>query len=207
MTRTTAATVCPHVTAVILAGGQARRMAGADKALLALAGRPMLAHVIAALQPQVDSILISSNRPAAEYAAFELPVVPDLTPEQRGPLAGLISALENSRDELVLAVPCDTPCLPPDLVTRMCSALLAGEADVCTVRSAGQLHAAIMLVHRRVLPSLHRYLDDGGRKVQQWQQSMALTVVDFDDQPGAFSNINTPEELHNLERRLTDHGH
>ncbi len=182
-------------------------MAGADKALLPLAGQPLLAHVIAALQPQVRSLLISSNRPAVDYAGFHLPVVADQTNEPRGPLAGVLSAFAASAADFILAVPCDTPCLPPDLVARMCAALLEHDADLCTVSSAGQLHPAIMLVRRRAQPSLQRYLDDGGRKVRLWQQGLALSVVDYPADSDVFSNINTPEDLRNLERRLTEHGH
>lgn len=197
----------PHasITAVILAGGRARRMDGADKALLPLAGRPLLAHVIAALRPQVDTLVLNSNRPAAQYASFGLPVIADSLPEQPGPLAGLLSALQASSSELLLSVPCDTPCLPADLVVRMRRALEEKDADVCSVSDGARMHAAIILVRRRVLPALDAYLAAGHRKVQDWLRAQNLAVADFADQPDAFSNINTPQELQQLELRLNPH--
>lgn len=191
------------ITAVILAGGRARRMEGADKALLPLAGRPLLAHVIAALRPQVDAILLNSNRPAAHYAQFGLPVIADSLPDQPGPLAGLLSALQTTNSELVLSVPCDTPCLPADLVARMRAALQRNDADVCSASDGTQLHAAIMLAHRRVTAALENYLASGGRKVQDWLRAQKLAVADFSDRPDAFCNVNTPQELQQLEQRLT----
>ncbi|MEW6646057.1 MAG: molybdenum cofactor guanylyltransferase MobA [Pseudomonadota bacterium] len=197
--------VLPAITAVILAGGRARRMDGADKALLPLAGRPLLAHVIDALRPQVDTILLNSNRAAAEYASFGLPVIADTLPEQPGPLAGLLAALQASTSDLVLCVPCDTPCLPADLVQRMHATLTQAAADICTVSDGERLHAAIMLAHRRVRPALETYLISGGRKVQDWLHGQKLAVADFSGQATAFSNINTAQDLQALEQRLSAH--
>lgn len=191
------------ITAVILAGGRAQRMGGQDKALQLLCGRPLLAHVIAALGPQVDALVISSNRPAADYRQFSLPVIADTLAEQPGPLAGLLSALQSSDSELVLSVPCDTPLLPSDLLERMRAALEAVNADVCSVSDGQQLHAAIMLVRRSLLPALTEYLASGQRKVQAWLRSQRLAIADYSDQPERFSNVNTPAELHQLEQRMT----
>src|SRR5512145_2761512 len=65
------------VTGLVLAGGQARRMGGSDKGLVPVAGRPMVEHVIAALRPQVGSILISANRNYERYARYGYPVIAD----------------------------------------------------------------------------------------------------------------------------------
>lgn len=198
-----------HITAVILAGGRARRMDGADKALLPLAGRPLLAHVIAALRPQVDDILLNSNRPATHYLHYSLPLLPDTLPDQPGPLAGLLAALQHccsgdadDRATLVLTVPCDTPALPADLVARMVHALDGSAADICSVSDGARLHAAFMLARCCVLPGLQAYLAAGQRKVQDWLRGQKLAVADFSDQPAAFGNINTPQDLHQLEQSL-----
>lgn len=195
----------PSITAVILAGGKARRMDGADKALLSLAGKPLLAHIIAVLRPQVDAIVLNSNRPAAQYTQFGLPLIADTLPEQPGPLAGLLSALQACDSELLLSVPCDTPCLPTDLVARLRTTLTNSDADVCTVSDGEHLHAAIMLVRRRVRASLEAYLAAGHRKVQDWLYAQKLAVANFSDRPGAFSNINTSQDLQQLEQRFIHH--
>ncbi|MGL5010390.1 MAG: NTP transferase domain-containing protein, partial [Paracoccaceae bacterium] len=75
---------------VILAGGQGLRMGGADKALLPLAGQPLLAHVIARLEPQVERLAVSANGDAARLAAFSLPVLPD-DDASMGPLSGILA--------------------------------------------------------------------------------------------------------------------
>ena len=49
------------IAGIILAGGLARRMGGGDKAMLSLSGRPLLAHVIDRLAPQVAEIALNAN--------------------------------------------------------------------------------------------------------------------------------------------------
>lgn len=176
-------------------------MGGSDKALLPLDGRPLLAHVVAALQPQVDAILINSNRAAAAYAAFGLPVIADAMPDQPGPLAGILTALRSCTSDYVLVVPCDTPHLPADLVARMRAALERDDADACSIDDGTQLHAVVLLLRRTaVLPALERYLAAGHRRVQEWLHDLNHTTADYSTTPGAFVNVNTPDELRALEQ-------
>src|SRR5690606_16416233 len=81
------------VTGVWLAGGLARRMGGGDKCLRDLAGKPMLAHVIERLQPQVGAMVINANGDPGRFAAFGLDVVPDTVGGFAGPLAGVLAGM------------------------------------------------------------------------------------------------------------------
>lgn len=190
------------VTAVILAGGRSRRMGGEDKGLLPLAGRPLAARVIAAVAPQVDRVLVNANGRLDEYAALGQPVVQDGLPDHPGPLAGILAALEAVEGGLLLVVPCDTPRLPADLVARMQAALTASDAEVCTVHDGERLHQVVLLLRPTVAPDLRAYLEDGGHRVETWLRARAFAVADFSDRPGAFANVNTPEELRRMEAEL-----
>ena len=46
---------------IVLAGGRSRRMGGGDKCLLPLAGRPLLAHVIERLKPQISELIVKAS--------------------------------------------------------------------------------------------------------------------------------------------------
>lgn len=183
------------ITGVILAGGMGQRMGGADKGLQDLRGRPLVAWAIERLEPQVDHLLISANRNFAQYAAFGYPVLPDDIPDFAGPLAGLHAALGHADTPLVASAPCDTPWLPIDLVARLLGALQGNAADLAVARTPQRIQPLCCLVRRNVLPQLTRYLTAGGRKVMDWQASLNTVSVLFDDAAGAFSNINTTEEL------------
>ncbi len=81
-------TSTPEVTGLVLAGGQGSRMGGVDKGLQPFRGRPMVAHVIERLAPQVDELLINANRNSDEYARFGHRVIADEIAGFAGPLAG-----------------------------------------------------------------------------------------------------------------------
>lgn len=192
----------PTITTVILAGGAARRMGGEDKGLTPLNREAMIAHVIKRLAGQSSSLLINCNRSQQEYARFGYPLIEDTIAGGLGPLAGVLSALEHSDNDYVLSVPCDTPLLPTDLIERMQQALEQQGVEACTVNDGERLHPVVLLVKRSVLPGLRNYLEDGGRKVHDWFYSVPHCSADFSDQPEAFVNINTPQQLATLQQRL-----
>src|SRR5437588_766908 len=109
-----------RITGVILAGGQGRRMGTIDKGLVSIDGRPMVAHVLGRLRPQVDEILINANQHRVEYEAFGYPVLADAIGGFAGPLAGLHVALTHASFARVATVPCDSPFLPEDLIAADC---------------------------------------------------------------------------------------
>ena len=183
------------ITGVILAGGLGRRMGGIDKGLQELRGQTMVHRVIERLAPQVDELLINANRNVERYAAFGHRVVPDRIPDYAGPLAGLHAALSAAAQPLVATVPCDSPFLPADLVSRLFSALTATNADLAVARTFDQPHPVFCLCKREVLPHLSEFLAGGGRRFEQWYATLKAVEVAFDDEAEAFENINTREEL------------
>ncbi len=188
------------ITGVILAGGQGRRMGGVDKGLQLLDGRPLVAHVLERLAPQVDEIVINANQNLERYAAFGPRVVPDSVGSFAGPLAGLHAGLSTASCPLVMTVPCDSPFLPGDLASRLVAALTKGGAELAVAKTFDQPHPVFVLVERSVLPGLTRFLESGGRKIDAWYARLRAVEVSFDDEAEAFANINTPKELALFER-------
>lgn len=186
------------ITGLILAGGRASRMGHQDKGLLTLHGRPMAAHVLDRLRPQVQAVLINANRNAAAYAALGTPVWPDAIPDFAGPLAGLHTGLLQAQTPLLLSVPCDSPFFPLDLAQRLSTALQANQADVAVaetgVRPKHQLQPVFCLARTHLHAPLLAFLQGGGRKVEHWLSGLACVRVLFEDE-AAFRNVNTPDEL------------
>jgi molybdopterin-guanine dinucleotide biosynthesis protein A len=190
-----------EVTGVILAGGQGSRMGGVDKGLQPFGGRPMVAQVIERLAPQVAELLINANRNAEAYAGFGYRVIADEIEGFAGPLAGFERGLAHASRELVVTVPCDSPFLPGDLVERLRSALLAAGAQLAVAKTGDQAHPVFSLMRRDVHESLRAFLSSGQRKIDKWYAALKVVEVPFDDEAGAFLNINTREELAGLEPR------
>jgi len=194
------------VTGILLAGGQSRRMGGGDKALQDLAGRPMLAHVIERLAPQLGRLVLNANGDPARFAAFGLTIVPDTVEGFAGPLAGLLAGLrwaaaQTPAARWVLTAPSDAPFLPLDLVHRLTAAAAASQNSVAVVASGGRVHPVIGLWPVALADDLERQLDAGLRKVLDWGERHASVAVEFPlvrfhgRMIDPFFNVNTPAEL------------
>ncbi|PJM89656.1 molybdenum cofactor guanylyltransferase MobA [Achromobacter ruhlandii] len=192
-----------QVAGLILAGGQGSRMRGSDKGLVLLRGEPLVAHVARRLAPQVGPLLLSANRNADSYARYGR-VVADDTDELgawQGPLAGLAAGLAAAAPcEWLVVTPCDTPFLPADLAQRLIAAAQAAGVPLAYAVAGGQRHPACMALRASLWPALRDYLAAGERKVGLWQSRVGGVGAPFDDAPGAFMNLNTPEELAAAER-------
>jgi molybdenum cofactor guanylyltransferase len=185
---------------VVLAGGLSRRMASpTPKALLEFQGRPMIAHVLEALRPQVGSIVINANAELPAYERYAYPVVQDRVQGFVGPLAGLHAVMhaamhaQPSYDWYVMC-PCDSPFLPDNLVSNFASTVEATNASLTSATCEGQTHPVFAMVHRKLFASLGKYLEGGGRKIDRWYAQEGYQLTQFNDAKG-FLNFNTPEEL------------
>lgn len=199
-----AATVGTDIVAgVILAGGLARRMGGGDKALLDLAGRPLLARVISRFRPQVGPLLLSANGDPARFAAFGLEVVADPVADYPGPLAGLAAAclwVRAHRPEIryVATAPVDVPLLPDDLVARLAAALATNHGAGCAIAtSGGRVHPVAALHPVDCVDDLLPGLASGAiRRLMTWFDERGAVTVDFGTQGvDPFVNLNRPEDL------------
>jgi len=186
-----------QITGLVLAGGMGRRMGGCDKGLQVFQGKPMVAWAIERLTPQVGALIINANQNPDAYAAFGYPVVPDEIAGFAGPLAGLHTGLLAATTPFLVTVPCDSPFLPDDLVSRLYNALETNGAELAVAKTGDQAHPVFSLVRVDVLDSLTAFLIGGGRKIDTWYAALKIVEVPFEDEH-AFANINTLEELNNL---------
>ncbi len=204
----------PDITGLILAGGRGSRMGGVDKGLQNFNDTPLALHTMLRLLPQVGGAMINANRNLAAYESFGVPVWPDSIGGQPGPLAGFVTGLERCETRYLLTVPCDTPLFPTDLAARLAAAMLddhaeiamaAGRDDAATATSesaALRPQPVFCLLRADLLESLIRFTQGGGRKIDAWTAQHRTVLVPFDrseDDPLAFMNANTLDELRALE--------
>jgi len=194
---------------VILAGGLSRRMGGGDKALLQLAGRPLIQHVLDRFGPQVDRLIVNANGDPARLPVTGFPIIADTVEGFAGPLAGILAALDWAATHApdlrwVASVATDCPFLPSDLVTRLHQAVMAGAAELGCARSAGRVHPVIGLWPVWLRGDLRAYLvAEGGRKIDAWTARHRLAYADFDTDPiDPFLNVNRPEDVAAAEQVL-----
>jgi molybdenum cofactor guanylyltransferase len=168
---------------------------GNDKAFVALAGRPLIAHVLDRLEPQVERVLISANGDASRFAGFGCPVVTDDTPQ--GPLSGVLAALtaaEKAGATHLVSTPVDTPFLPGDLVPQLMLAAEAARKGLALASDATGDHPATALWPVGLAPALAAFLAGGEAKVTRFTDAHGAARARFPD-PRAFLNLNTPKDL------------
>jgi molybdopterin-guanine dinucleotide biosynthesis protein A len=177
---------------------------GTDKGLVALAGKPLVQHIVDRLDGLADEVLITTNKPDA-YAAFGVLTAPDADPGA-GALAGLLTALDAARGEVVLVVACDMPFVSRRLAEHMLRLAIDAEA---VVPKDGEEFEPLFAVYRRAcIEPIRRALDAGQRRVISFFPDVRLRVVDVDEarsiEPDdeSFFNVNTPADLAEAERRL-----
>ena len=199
----------PAITALLLAGGRGTRMGGVDKGLQEFNGTPLARHALARLAQQTlppAELAINANRHLDDYRAFGVPVWPDSLPGFPGPLAGFLTGLAHCRTPLLLTLPCDVPRLPLSLCEQLAQALQVSGADIA-MASAGRAQPVFCLM--RADTSLHddlaARLAEGSRQVEAWTARHRRVTVPFDD-PHAFANANTLQELRALEQHTPTEG-
>ena len=183
------------ISAVILAGGQAKRMGGVDKGLQTLHGKPLFQFIYDRLHSQVEHISVNANRNQAIYAAAGLPVFGDNIEGFQGPLSGILTALERSETDFVLFVPCDSPFFPDNLLEKLKSAVVFHGVSIAYVHDGEREHPTFCLMARSLKEKLAAYLAAGDRRMLQFMRQNGAVSVDFSENKAAFANINTLDEL------------
>lgn len=191
---------------LVLAGGEGRRMGGADKALLPLAGRTLLDQVLDRFAPQVAGLALSANGDPARLAGFGCTILADAAGERLGPMAGLAAGLNwlaRQGGTHLATAPVDAPFIPCDLVARLADAVAGDPETIALAESGGRLHPTCGLWPVTLGPALSAALAVGERRTGRWALAMGARTVTFaKTRPDQFMNLNTPADLAAAEAAL-----
>lgn len=178
------------IDAIVLAGGRGRRMQGKDKGLTAFQSKPLIAHVLDRISPQVDSIVISANRHLTDYLDFGYKVITDNRPDFQGPLAGIEACATHCKAEFTLIVSCDTPLLPLNLADKLKTTLKEQQCTASFADDGERQHYLCALVKTSSLSSVSGYLNGNQRSVKGWLTLLDARTTRFAGSADAFRNIN-----------------
>ena len=177
----------------VLAGGRSRRM-GTPKALVDLAGRPLIAHVLAAVEAaSLEPVVVA--KPDSPLPSLSCRVLRD-SAEPIHPLQGLLTALAASGGRPVVALACDMPLVPPRLLKWLAG--LGGEAAV--VAATGRLQPLLARYEPTVAPALVAALARGATAREAVSELDPRIVTEtelgrFGDPELICLNVNTPADL------------
>ena len=184
---------------MILAGGLARRMHQQDKGLVPFNNKAMITYAIQAMAPVVDELFINANRNISQYQQFEYPVISDATDDFAGPLAGVYAALKVCSNDILLVIPCDSPFITAKGLQSLIEERESTAADIAVAFDGERTHPVFMAIKSSLKQSLQNYLAQGERKIDRWFDQHNWVKVDFSANPEFFLNINTLEQLAELE--------
>lgn len=185
--------------AIVLAGGESNRM-GREKGLLPVGGRPLIEHVAAQLSPHFDELIIGANT-SSSYAFPGARLVSDARPGI-GPLMGIYSCLQASRNHTNVVVACDIPDVPMPLLRRMIE--LSRDCDaVIPTRGEGIFEPLFAVYNRTIIPALRGVLERGSRKISH---VFGLARVRYIQLSAGFrlENLNTMRDYEDYLGRCKD---
>ncbi len=182
-------------TALILAGGESRRM-GKDKANLSFAGSTLLERIALELSPLFHEIIVSTRAPRPDCP---LPQVLD-HPEHHGPLAGLLAGLEHAGTSWIFAVACDMPFISAPLVEYL-SMLREGHDAVVPIASNHPQPMAAFYSSKR-LDALQDLMQDGkSHSMREFLDRISVLYVneeelmEHDPMLKTFFDLDTPRDF------------
>jgi len=188
-----------NISVVILAGGKGSRMQGKDKGLIKWQNKPLIEHILDQIlnnsPEKVGEIFISANRNEDFYKKFGHKVIKDKFNNFQGPLAGILSAMEQCKYNFLLCLPCDSP-RPPEELTERLMQCLQNNSSLCAICFDGKREQPLFsLISCAAKPQLETFLSEGKRKVHDFFHQLDVAVCDFSDQADRFENFNTQDDM------------
>ncbi|HEX2934748.1 MAG TPA: molybdenum cofactor guanylyltransferase [Bacteroidales bacterium] len=180
------------VTGIVLAGGRSSRM-GTDKSLMLLHGKPIISHVIEAIKPLCDQVVISSNKSVYDFTGCD--VWPDLYPIQ-APMIGIYSCLKRSTTDLNIVVSCDIPFVETALFTNLLQNMEG--SDIIVPVHDNYVEPLCAIYKKKVVPALQQFIDQQNYRLFEFVEHMPHRRLEIN--PSTFSkriflNINTMDDF------------
>jgi molybdopterin-guanine dinucleotide biosynthesis protein A len=170
-----------------------------DKGLIMFRGQPMVTYALTAMKGVADCVVINANRNLEWYQRFGVPLISDETLTFDGPLAGILSVMNACDTEVLIVMPCDSPLIQSRHLEKLRQALIGSNYDVAVAHDGERMHPVFLALNTHLLESLQFFLSEGQRKIDVWLRQHTVVEVDFSEDAKVFLNINTVQELANLE--------
>jgi len=182
--------------AFILSGGKSSRM-GRDKGMVFLRGKSMISFIIEAVKEAGVPVNVIAND--IEYRSFGFPVYADVVTE-KGPMGGLLTALENSEAEVIFLVSCDMPLISTEAIKHLLK--FANSKKIIAATVEGRVNPLFALYPKSLKPDVETRIASGKLKMTDFILENKHTLVPSiaRDFPHVFRNVNNEEELKMTEK-------
>ncbi|MFH1245930.1 MAG: molybdenum cofactor guanylyltransferase [Candidatus Omnitrophota bacterium] len=189
--------------AIILAGGENKRMNGVDKAGLIVNGLSILQRSILVLKELFSEILVVTNE-KRNYSLEGITVVKDII-NGAGPLGGIYTGLSYMKEEAGFFVACDMPFLRGDLILKLWDNFNQADYDAIVPRRNGEIEPLHAVYKKGLKDNLSWYLNNnsGDYSIRNFLKTVNVYYLDLEDTSefkNAFRNINTPEDIARIKK-------
>ncbi|MBF0458610.1 MAG: molybdenum cofactor guanylyltransferase [Nitrospirae bacterium] len=187
---------------VVLAGGENKRFPSL-KAFIEIDGEAIIDRTLRLMSTLFDEVIISTNQPDLYFPKCEI-LIGDVLAE-KGPATGILSCLLNIRNDRGLFIACDMPYIKEELIEMLVS--FAGDYDAVVPLHMGRPEPLIALYHKRIVPVLENAISEGVKSLSEILKRINTRYVkdeqvsEADAEGRSFININTPEDLQNIDNR------
>jgi len=191
-------------TGIILAGGRGKRLNHRDKALLEFRGQTLLERRIMLLKPLCSEIIVVSNS-ANSYKGEGFRLVRDES-EGIGPIMGLYTGLMQSNTHSCFVTACDMPFMSSELFG--CLESYSESCDAVVPRMGKNVEPLFSFYSKKCLPFIKKALSQRQRRIVSFFDEIRVCYVDepeiakYDREFLSFRNINTPQDLQDMEKQL-----
>ena len=187
-----------NITGIILAGGKSSRI-GFDKGFINLNGKPFLVHIIEAMKPLVNNIIIVSDN--TDYDKFGYQIVNDLI-KNSGPVAGLYSGLSNSKTEYNLVLSCDVPLIKTFILEQLIDRFDI-DYDMIQLQSENKSMPLIAIYKTHCLHTFEGQLNKNKKRLRIAVEQLKHKTITIDSECDQYvKNINTIAQLNEIQHAI-----
>lgn len=181
--------------AYILCGGKSSRMKS-EKGLVNFSGKPFIYHIIEALKPITNNLVLVTTK--KEYEKFGFPLLEDVY-NDKGPVGGIFTALNHSKVAGNLILSCDIPLITTEVIQKLIDAHTGSSFSISIATGLNQRHPLIGMYNKTLESFFENQVLKNELKLMDVVQKLAHQTV-FIDNLEALRNINSKEELDSLSK-------
>ena len=183
------------VSIAILAGGKSSRMKGNDKGLMEFNSTSVLSRMIGIANEYSSDVFVIANNNIDSYRLIHEPVYSDILDDFQGPLSGIYTALNKSKNKKVIVLPCDGPFIKTEYFQKLISCDRKERIQV--VKTGNRLQPVYALIDSYLEDNLKVFLLSGERKIDKWYTACKFDEILFNENDEMFININSKEDIKN----------
>ena len=183
------------ISIAILAGGKSSRMKGNDKGLMEFNSTSVLSRIIGIANEYSSDVFVIANNNIDSYRLIHKPVYSDILDDFQGPLSGIYTALNKSKNKKVIVLPCDGPFIKTEYFQRLIS--YDRKERIQVVKTGNRLQPVYALIDSYLEDDLKVFLLSGERKIDKWYTACKFDEILFNENDEMFININSKEDIKN----------